>query len=93
MPIAEPGNVSEALADDFGTSVSLDRAGSDRPSDLRQAPINHQRLAMLAHDDVGRLDVAMQHAPRVGIVDGVADVDESSQQLAQLQRAAGPGSS
>ncbi len=43
---------------------------------------------MLADDDVPRLDVAVQHAPAVRVVDGVADVDEPPQQLAQLQRPA-----
>src|SRR5690242_14151515 len=40
---------------------------------------------MLAQDDVARLDVAMKDATAVRIVDGVADVDEPPQQLAQLQ--------
>ena len=43
---------------------------------------------MLADDDVARLDVAVQHAAAVGVVDRVADVDEPPQQLAQLQRPA-----
>ena len=55
---------------------------------LGQAPVDHQRLAVLADDDVARLDVAVQHAAAVGVVDRVADVDEPPQQLAQLQRPA-----
>ena len=43
---------------------------------------------MVADDDVPRLDVAMEHAAAVGVVDRVADVDEPPQQLAQLERAA-----
>ena len=43
---------------------------------------------MLAEDDVGRLDVAMDHAAGVGVIDGVADVEEAAEQLAQLQRSA-----
>ena len=53
-----------------------------------QPPVHHQRLAVLADDHVARLDVAVQHAARVRVVDGVADVGEPPQQLAQLQRAA-----
>ena len=41
---------------------------------------------MLAHDDIPRLDVAVEHAPRVGIVDGVANVEESAKNFAELQR-------
>ena len=55
---------------------------------LGQPPVHHQRLAVLAHDDVGRLDVAVDHAAAVGVVDGVADIGESPQELAQLQRPA-----
>ena len=44
---------------------------------------------MLAHDDIGWLDVAVDHAARVGVIDGVADVGESAEQLAQFQRASG----
>ena len=36
---------------------------------------------MLADDDVARLDVAVQDAPAVGVVDGVADVEEPPEQL------------
>ncbi len=43
---------------------------------------------MLADDHVCRLDVAMEHAPAVGVLDGVANVDEPPQQVAQLERAA-----
>ena len=41
---------------------------------------------MLADDDVARLDVPVQDAAAVGVVDGVADVGEPPQELAQLQR-------
>ena len=40
---------------------------------------------MLAEDDVGRLDVAMDHAAGVGVIDGVADVEEAAEQLAKLE--------
>ncbi len=56
---------------------------------LGQTPVDHQRLAVLADDDVARLDVAMEHAPAMGVVDGIADVGEPAQQPAQLQRPAG----
>lgn len=64
---------------------------------LGQAPVDDQRLAVLADDDVGRLEVAMQHAPAVRVRDGVADVEEAAEQLAQGQgplacgRARAPG--
>ena len=45
---------------------------------LGQAPVHHQRLAVLADDDVARLDVPVQDAAAVGVVDGVADVGEPS---------------
>ena len=41
---------------------------------------------MLADDDVSRLDVPVQDAATVGVVDGVADVSKPPQELAQLQR-------
>ena len=43
---------------------------------------------MLADDDVARLDVAMQHAAAMGVIDGIARVHEPAKQLAHLQRAA-----
>ena len=88
MPSAEPGSVSALpLADDgHAASARPSDPASDRPVGLGQAPVDHQRLAVLADDDVARLDVAVQHAAAVGVVDRVADVDEPPQQLAQLQR-------
>ena len=59
---------------------------------LGEPPVDDQRLAVLAHDDVARLDIPMQDAAAVGVVDRVADVGEPPQQLAQFQRpAAGVG--
>ena len=46
---------------------------------------------MLADDDVARLDVAVQHAAAVGVVDRVADVEEPAEQPAQLQADCRPG--
>ena len=82
-----------------GLGAAAGRAGHQRPlaavdgrlglsQRLGQAPIDHERLAVLADDHVARLDVAMEHAPAVGVLDGVADVDEPPQQVAQLERAA-----
>ena len=88
MPRAEPGSVSE---------LPLGRAGQKRPlarrrvglaGRLGQTPVDHQRLAVLAHDHVARLDVAVQHPARVGVADRVAHVHEPPQELAQLQRPA-----
>ena len=53
---------------------------------LCQAPVDDQRLAVLAEDDVGRLDVPVKHASAVRVLDRVADVGESPQEPAQLER-------
>ena len=42
---------------------------------------------MLAEDDVGGFQVAMEDSPAVGVVDGVANVDKPPEQLAEGQRA------
>ena len=57
--------------------------------DLGQAPVDDQGLAVGAQQDIGRLEVAMDHAPAVGIGDRVADVDEPAQELAEGQGALG----
>ena len=69
-----------------------------RSADLRladrlgQAPVDDEGLAILADDHVPWLDVPVQHAPAVGVVDRVADVHEPPQELAEGQRpAAGVG--
>ena len=41
---------------------------------------------MFADDDVSRLDVAVEHAAAVCVVDRVADVHEAAEELAELQR-------
>ena len=86
MPRRRAGQRLGAAAGRARHEHSLLGAGLGLAGGLGQAPVHHQRLAMLAHDDVARLEVAVQHAPAVGVVDGVADVHESPQQLAQLQR-------
>ena len=67
------------------------RVGLGPPQRLGQAPVDDQRLAVLADDHVGRLQVAVQDAAAVRVLDGVADVQEPPQQFPQLQRAT-PGS-
>ncbi len=54
---------------------------------LGQPPVDHQRLTVLADDDVAGLDVAMEHAAAVRVLDGVADVEKSEQQFTQFERA------
>ena len=78
MPSVLPGSVSADPLAERGTSVRspLSWPRFDPAQGLGQAPVHHQRLAVLADDDVRRLDVAVQHAAAVGVVDGVADVDE-----------------
>ena len=85
-----PGRVSALPLAELGIRVRSPPStdASDFSERLGQAPIDHQRLAVLADDHVSRLDVAMEHAPAVGVLDGVADVDEPPQQVAQLERAA-----
>ena len=39
---------------------------------------------MLAQDAVARLEVAVDHAARVGVIDRVADIEEAAEQLAQF---------
>ena len=53
---------------------------------LGQSPVNDQGLAVLADDDIRRLDVAVQYAPAMGVLDGVANVDESPEELVQFER-------
>src|SRR5262249_25584865 len=48
----------------------------------------HQRLAVLAQNHVTRLKIAMEHAPAVCVLGGIADVREPPQQVAELERAA-----
>ena len=83
-----PGSVSALPLAEEGISVRSSARRVGPAGGLGQAPVDDQRLAILADDDVARLDVAVEHAPGVGVLDRVADVDEPAEQLAQLQRAA-----
>ena len=76
MPLAELGT----------SGRSSDESGIGPPLRLGQTPIDHERLAVPADDHVARLDVPVQHAPAVRVLDRVADVQEPPQELAQLQR-------
>ena len=58
---------------------------------LGQAPVDDQRLVVRAEQHVGRLQIAVQHPPAVGIGHRVADAHEPAQQLPQLQRRAPSG--
>ena len=49
---------------------------------LGQAPVDDQRLAVLADDDIARLDVAVQDAAVVRVIDRVADILEAAEELA-----------
>ena len=57
--------------------------------DLGQSPVDHERLAVGAQQDVRGLEVAMDHAAAMGIGDRVADVDEPAQELAEGQGSSG----
>ena len=87
MPRVLPGSVSELPLAEDGIEQPLARLGPrlDAADRLGQPPVDDQGLAVLAQDDIRRLDVAVDHAAGVGIVDGVADVEESAEQLAELQ--------
>ena len=52
---------------------------------LGQPPIDDERFAVLAQHDVARLQVAMQNAAAVGIVDRLAHVDQALQEPPELQ--------
>ena len=51
---------------------------------LGQPPVDDQRLAVTPQHDIGRLQVAVQNAAAMGVVDGVADVEEAAEQLPEL---------
>jgi len=38
---------------------------------------------VFAEDDVGRLEVAMDHAARMGVIDRVASIEDAAEELAQ----------
>ena len=63
--------------------------------DLRQAPVHHLDLAERAHHHVRRLQVAVDHAPGVGVSDGLGDRLEDRQEPGQAvaRIAARPASS
>ena len=50
-----------------------------------ESPIHDTRLAIFSQHHVARLQVSVQHAATVSVLDGITDIDESSEQLAQLQ--------
>jgi hypothetical protein len=56
---------------------------------LREAPVDNQGFAILADDDVPRLDVAVEHSACVRVFEGVADVGEAAEEFAEFQRVAG----
>ena len=52
------------------------RSGIGPARRLGQPPVDHKRLAVLADDDVAWLDVAVEYAAAVRVLDGIADVEE-----------------
>ena len=86
MPIALPGNVSALPLAEDGINVLLIGPGVAFAGGLGQPPVDDQRLAVFADDDVARLDVAMEDAAAVSVADRIADVHESPEQLAERQR-------
>ena len=88
VPTAEPSTVADdPLAEPAAAALPSPEPSPGRPAgQLGQAPIDHQRLAVLAEHDVARLQVAVQHAAAVGVGDGVAHVHESPEELAEGER-------
>ena len=82
VPRAEPSSVSTELAPEEGSTggLAMRGLGTGLPHRLREPPIDDQGLTVIADDDVRRLQVAVQHAAAVGVVDGIANVDEPAQQ-------------
>ncbi len=62
----------------FGTR--LNGAGFVPADDLRQAPVNDQRLAIRTKQDVPGLDVTVKYTTAMGIGDRVANVQEARQE-------------
>ena len=56
---------------------------------LGQAPVDDEGLAVGAKHDVVRLEIAVEDAPAVGVVDRLADRDKPGDELAELQRMVG----
>ena len=54
---------------------------------FRQAPIDNNCFTVFAEHDVAGLDIAVQDAAVVGIMQGVADVDQTANELVQLDGA------
>ena len=87
VPSAEPGSVSADPLAELGINARSSAAGPLRSAlRLGETPVDDECLAVLADDDVPRLDVAVEHAPAVGVVDRVTDVQEPPQESAQSQR-------
>ena len=86
MPRRCPGSVSVEPLDDDGAErlapVGCD-PGLGPPQRLGQTPVNHQGLAVLFHDDVGRLGITMQDTAAMGIIDCIAHGEELPQGLEQ----------
>ena len=86
MPRAEPICVAADSAPDEGLSGPSVDSGlqSGRLDRLGQSPVDDERFAILPEHDVARLQVAVQHAPAMGVGHRVADVEEATQELAEF---------
>ena len=56
---------------------------------LAQSPIKHDRFTKLTDHDIGRLDVAVDDAPAVGVCHGLAQVHEVGKQGQALAERSG----
>ena len=51
----------------------------DVGKDPRQAPVHQIDLTKLTHHDIGRFDIAMNDSARVGILEGIANLQQNFQ--------------
>ncbi len=57
--------------------------------ELGQAPVEHDDLAEAAQNDVLGFEIAVDHAPGMGVADGVADLEKGAQQPLEGERLRG----
>ena len=57
-----------------------------REAEVHDADADARAAVLARHHDVGRLDVAVDDAARVAVVEGIGDLDPDVHDLAQAQR-------
>ena len=90
VPIVVPCTVSPEDVNDRARETRLGDAVFEHRDDvvladhLGQPPVDDQGLAITTQHDVGRLQVAVEHAAAMGVVDRVANVEKPPEQLPEL---------